>query len=586
MSAKQAKHRFFSKLLMMLLLLALFPQHGNTESLVKVAIIPFSMHAPNDLHYLQDGIRDMLASRLAWQGKVQVIDKSTTEQSLKGVKGDLTTAQAETIGKSLGANYVLFGSVTAVGQAISIDAKMAPIDQKSQPLALVAQTNMDGVIPQVNQFAQQINQKVFARPGEVAEVSGDAESASTRNPELLVPDNMTKGDRISYLNPNFIEVNPEDSLRNSGLWRSQTFPEGIVGMDIGDLDGNGQIDIVTVSGKRLMVQRKEGNALRSIATLNGTNMEQFLWVTLADTDRDGKDEIYVTKLIRRNDPKGNTSSRVSYGRDVIWEPGSFGLQMVGGKLQVLFNNEPYLLNAVVFPKRGKILLGQKAGSQSSTSITVGQEKTLDPTVYEMQFKGGKLSTLGHANIPQRCNVFNFAVADVNNDNNDEFIYVDQDNKLSVINASGSLLWKGRQRFAATSNGFAGQVTDLSYNQVDYFYLPSPIQVMDLNNDKIPEVVVNRNPDYSTFLPSAMKYYGSGEIVSFSWDQLGMVENWKTRELGGMVTSIRVGDIDGDGTPELLASMVLAKDFLKLWESKSTLFSYKLNVSQAKTAQAQ
>lgn len=586
MSRRQIFSVTFLKLIGVGIFLMLLSQHGIAESPVKVAIIPFSMHTPNDLHYLQDGIRDMLASRLAWQGKVQVLDKSTTEQAAKGLKGDLTLAQAENIGKSLGANYVLFGSVTAIGQAISIDAKMAPIDQQTQPLALVTQTNMDGVIPQINQFAQQINQKVFARPGETVAASVDAESASTRNPELLVPDNMIKGDRISYLNPNFIEVNPEDSLRSSGLWRSQTFSEGIVGMDIGDVDGDGHTDIVTVSGKRLMVQRKEGAALRNIATLNGTNMEQFMWVTLADTDRDGKDEIYVTKLVRRNDPRGNTSSRSSYGRDVVWVPASMGLQLVGGKLQELFNNEAYMLNAVVFPKRGKILLGQRAGDQSSTTIRVGTEKTLDATVYEMQLKGGKLSTLGQANIPKRCNVFNFAVADVNNDNNDEYIYVDQDNKLSVISASGSLLWKGRQRFAATTNGFAGEVTDLSYNQVDYFFIPSPILVMDVNNDKIPEVVVNRNPDYSTMLPTGLKYYGSGEIVSFSWDQLGMVENWKTRELGGMVTAIRVGDVDGDGTPELIASMVMAKDFLKLWESKSTLFSYKLNVSQAKTAKAQ
>lgn len=567
------------------LCLLLFPRHGSGQSPVKVAVMPFSMHTPNDLHYLQDGIRDMLTSRLAWQGKVQVVDKSAVEQAAKGVKGDLDISRAETIGRSLGAAYVLFGSVTAIGQTISIDAKMAPVERTAPPLALVTQTNMDGVIPQINQFAQQINQKVFARPGETVEAAVDTEAASTRNPELLVPENMIKGDRISYLNPNFIEVNPEESLRNTGLWRSQTFAEGIVGMDIGDLDGDGRTEIVTVSTKRVMVQKKEGNGLRSIATLNATNMEQFIWVALADTDRDGKDEIYVTKLVRRNDPRGNTSSRASYGRDVVWVPASFGLRMVGGKLQELFNNEPYLLNAVVFPKRGKVLLGQRAGNQSATMLRPGTEKTLDPTVYEMQLKGGKLSTLGQANLPKQCNVFNFAVADVNNDNNDEYMFVDQESRLSVIAANGSLLWKGRQRFAATTNGFAGEVTDLSFNQVDYFFIPSPILVMDVNNDGIPEVVVNRNPDYSTLLPAGLKYYGSGEIVSFSWDQLGMVENWKTRELGGMVTSIRVGDVDDDGTLELIASMVMAKDFLKLWESKSVLFSYKLNVSPAKPAQA-
>ncbi len=119
--------------------------------------------------------------------------------------------------------------------------------------------------------------------------------------------------------------------------------------------------------------------------------------------------------------------------------------------------------------------------------------------------------------------------------------------------------------------------------VDYFYIPSPILVSDLNNDNIKEIIVNRSPDYNRFMPEGLKTYGSGEIVSLSWDQLGMVENWKTRDISGMVTSIRVADLNQDGVPELIASLVLAKDFLKLWESQSTIFTYDLNISQTKSA---
>ncbi len=57
---------------------------------VRVAILPFSMHTPPNLSYLQDGIRDMLTSRLAWQGKVQVVDRSATNQALQGLKGEMT----------------------------------------------------------------------------------------------------------------------------------------------------------------------------------------------------------------------------------------------------------------------------------------------------------------------------------------------------------------------------------------------------------------------------------------------------------------------------------------------------------------
>jgi TolB-like protein len=120
------------------------------------------MHTPGELNYLQSGVREMLTSRLAWQGKVQVVDKSQSEQAVRGAK-DISLNDALKAGSSLKADYVLFGSITAMGQSVSIDAKMAPVSGKTEPLSFYAQTkSLDEVIPQINQFAQEINQKVFA----------------------------------------------------------------------------------------------------------------------------------------------------------------------------------------------------------------------------------------------------------------------------------------------------------------------------------------------------------------------------------------------------------------------------------------
>ena len=153
----------------------------------RVAILPFAMHTPANLNYLQSGIRDMLTSRLA-QGNVQVVEKAQTEQAAKGTK-EVTQNEALRIGAVLKADYVLFGSITGMGQSISIDAKMVPVSGKSEPVAFYAQTkNLDEVIPQINQFAQTINQKVFGRAGEKTQTaSADAETLATRNPELLLP---------------------------------------------------------------------------------------------------------------------------------------------------------------------------------------------------------------------------------------------------------------------------------------------------------------------------------------------------------------------------------------------------------------
>jgi len=551
---------------------------------IKVAILPFTMHAPNDLAYLQDGIRDMLASRLAWQGKIQVLDRAVVNQAFQGAKADISLSDAQRIGRTLKADHVLFGSLTALGQSISIDAKMAPVAAEgSEPIALYAQTkSLDDVIPKINQFAQEISQKVFARPGDQTQAQAssapsDAEASSTRNPELLVPSSMMQSnDKISYLNPNFVEVTPEGSLNQPGFWRSQTFQGAFVGMDVGDLDGDGRNELVAITTNKLTVFRKEANGLKTIATFDGPKMDRLLWVTVVDVNRDGKGEIYVTDLRKRNLTTTSGGEGVQGNRGYTEELASFALSFANGKLQVLCDRLPYFLNGVEFPKRGKVLIGQEKGQ-----VTEGPFK---PEAFEMQLRGDSLVTSVPANLPARCNVFNFVKADINKDHMDETIYLDEFNHLVIVNATGDQLWKSDKLFAATTNFFEGKVSDRRYNDIDVYSIPSSILITDLNKDGIPEIVAARSTDtLGKLMPNASRFFEKAEIVSLAWDQLGPVENWKTREIAGMVTSVRLADLNNDGKFQLVVSMVMAKDFMKLWESKSTIFSYELNVSPQKAA---
>jgi TolB-like protein len=544
---------------------------------VKVAILPFNMHTPPQLIYLQDGIRDMLTSRLGWEGKVQVLDRTTIDQATRGIKSDLSMDDALRIGRSLKADYVVFGSLTGIGQAISIDAKMASLSGKGEPLNFSSQTKtMDEVVPQINLFAQEINQKVFARPGEkVQTAAAEEESASTRNPELLIPSTMLPGEKISYLNPNFVEVTPDGSLRQPGLWRSQNINAGIVGMDVGDLNGDGRMEVVGVTKNKVIVYRKEGQALRPLGTYSGASVDHFLSVTVLDIDRDGRAEIFVSNLrqgVGRPRPDEIQQNEPGYGREMV---ASLVLRFIDPKFEVVSEKVPYFLNGVEFPKRERVLLGQQKGGSS--------EGAFQSEIYEMQLRGGTLSPLVRVNLPGRCNVFNFARADINNDGAEETILIDNSNRLLILNAIGDQMWKSDRAFGSTSNVFEGKVTDLRFNDVDYYAIPSPILVTDLNGDGIPEIVVTRAPStVNLFLPQGLKFYDKGEIISLSWDQMGLIENWKTREVNGMITSIRIADLNKDGNKQLVASLVLAKDYTKIWESKSSLFSYDLNISPAKT----
>jgi len=545
---------------------------------VKVAILPFNMHTPSQLMYLQDGIRDMLTSRLGWEGKVQVIDRTAVDQATRGVKSDISAEDAQRMGRTLKADYVVFGSLTGIGQAISIDGKMSPLTGKGEPLSFSAQTRtLDDVVPQINLFAQEINQKAFARPGEKTQSAArtEEEAYSTRNPELLVPTAMLPGEKISYLNPNFIEVTPEGSLRQGGIWRSQDFQGGIVGMDVGDLDGDGKVEVAMATQNKVMVYRKEGAGLRSLATYNGLNNDHYLWLCVMDANRDGRAEIYVTNLRTltgsRPLPSEVQQKEPGYGRETLV---SFVLTLAGSKLAVECENVPYFLNAVEMPKRGKILLGQKKGETNQGAF--------DSDIFEMQLKPKGLTPLVKAHLPSRCNVFNFAKADLKHDGSEQTILIDNSNYLIILNAAGDQIWRSDRLFGCTTNAFTAKVEDLRFNQMDYYSIPSPIQITDLNQDGIPEIVVTRtlSEALTKILPQGLKFYDRGEIVSLSWDQIGLVENWKTREVSGMISAIRIADLNNDGSQQLVASLLLAKDYTKLWQSKSTLISYSLNIATA------
>lgn len=49
----------------------------------RVAIVPFTANAQKDISFLIKGIRDMLASRLAWKQRVVVIEPDLVQRAMK-----------------------------------------------------------------------------------------------------------------------------------------------------------------------------------------------------------------------------------------------------------------------------------------------------------------------------------------------------------------------------------------------------------------------------------------------------------------------------------------------------------------------
>jgi TolB-like protein len=97
------------KLLILLLCAICMPGMALAQP-VKVAILPFAMHAEKDYGFLQKGIVEMLTSRLSAPGKVTVVDQVSTAQAVASAEGLGGESLALLVGAKLQADYAIHGS--------------------------------------------------------------------------------------------------------------------------------------------------------------------------------------------------------------------------------------------------------------------------------------------------------------------------------------------------------------------------------------------------------------------------------------------------------------------------------------------
>jgi TolB-like protein len=168
------------------------------ETPSKIAIVPFKINATEHFSFLQEGLTDMLTSRLAWQGRMVVIDKHKTQEGLKEISGNIDEKKARDIGEALGAHYVLFGSLTIIGDNISIDGKLIDIENQSHPATIYNQsTGIDTVMPTINAFAMEINRHIFGgdvtAPKESPPLQTPTTSDIRTHPERLLENDQKAG---------------------------------------------------------------------------------------------------------------------------------------------------------------------------------------------------------------------------------------------------------------------------------------------------------------------------------------------------------------------------------------------------------
>jgi TolB-like protein len=533
----------------------LFAAAGSAaEPVKKVAILPFQMNAPEDLDYLREGIMDMLASRLAWEGKVEVIDKQVVKEALAGYSGSLNESAARQVGSNLGVDYVLFGSLTVFGESVSIDGKMVALKEDTSPVTVYAQTKgLSEVIPRINEFAQNINSKIFGRGSPAVAPPPKQPRFSQAHPEKLLahgaPPPQTQQPH-SELNPYFIT--PAAPAAPGGFWQSQSLEEAITSMAVADVNGDKIPEILLLSPGALYIYQQAPSSLHLIKKYEGDRDDHFLWVSTADLNGNSIPEIYVSN--RR--------------REQLMS--SFVLEWNGSDWVRTAESIRYHLRAMELLGKGTVLLGQ--GSREEAPFSGG--------IYIMKKGEGEYQPFEGVGLPPRTRIYGFNLADLTGNGSAEVLVLDRTNKLTISAASDDqTLWESNDQFAASFDYLKGIETSpaarLGVEEREKVYLNAPILIADLNGDQRPEVLVNKN---NTGLLGGrsfinVNFFGESELYSLTWNGLTMMENWHTPKFPGMTTAYQVADVNGDGAPELLVALVSDPGTAVWKKAKSKVVAY-------------
>jgi len=487
-----------------------FPQAKDPNKVYKVAILPFLIHSQENLDYLREGIYDILSTRITVEGRIVVVDRSLVERALYEERPmRLDEAVAARIGMRVGADYIVLGSLTKVGNYISLDARLISVTEEKPPLGVYTQhKGIDDVMVKIGDFAQEIGARILGRRA----VAG--RQAEPRHPYLVQPR------KEGRLDPEGI-----------GFKRSQTLNFEIKGVDIGDVDGDKKNELVAIDNHSIYIFKYDGERLNLFQHIDAGYYHNFLTLDVADVNGNGIAEIIVTSVVED---------------DVR----SFIIEFEEGKFRKITEKAGWFFRVLDHPKEGPILMGQRRGSEG---IAVGP-------IYRFIWKKREFERGPVMPFPKDVPLFGVAMADVKGEGKQEIVFFDYSERLKILSQDGKSSWVSSARYGGTANFYETlKKKDEAFRPQDAppwrVYIPGRILIRDLDGDGMNEIIVNKNEFSSGTLIEKVRIFEKGEIHSLLWEGDGLATNWKTREIKGYIADYQVRDIDNDGEEELVVAVV-------------------------------
>ena len=537
-----------------------------------VTVLPFTLNSAENIDYVKKGIAEMLSTRISVPNKIEVTNKDVVLEELKksNIK-EITLIDVYKLGNKLKSDYVVWGSITKIGNSLSIDGKLIDIVASKSDIGIFTQSqNLDEVIPKINDFSQRIVQHILGTSSQQAAPTVAAAGAAkptapgvSRESQIIAGMRAggKKGTLTSAINPDFI--NAPDPFNRQGFWMSQKILTEFKGMDVGDVNGDGLNEVVVIDKNNVYIYQKAGNELKLLEKIPGKSYDNYLAVDVADINKDGVKQIFVTSL-------NNTLLD------------SFVLEFKNGKYVKIASDIRWFLRVLDTPSGIPILIGQGYGF----------DKPFDTPIHEIVWRDGKYVEDQKMKIPLGLSIYGLTIDNLGTGGSGEkIIALDELDYLCIFEkttkpltriftfgfSNNDLIWRSDDVFGGSNNYFENIDKTRPEENEKSAFVNLRIHTYDTNKDGKKEIIIVKNISSVGRVFKHLKLFTSSEIYNLEWDGMGMAENWRTKKINGYVADYCIKDIDNDGKPEIVLALVLSVG--ASLRDKSVIVVYKLDTTQ-------
>jgi len=527
----------------------------------KVALFEFDVNSNEELGYLKSGISALLPSRISVPEKINIIENYLLKKELTK-NPEKTLPNLTSIAEKLGADFMVFGNITKLGENISIDASLVDIlnDRKSTPV-FIQSIGVDNMIPEINNFAKNIKglirgEKIVSIPdaydtdddlySEIQNVPTitDEEPRLNKEPVYEAPVRRKPRKKITAApKPVFKKTLPlfKDMPALSHVIKHTPLHY----LATGDINGDGKLELLVAGEANILIYQLNGNTLIPAGEIKTKVTTSIIRIDTADLNNNETDEIYISSYDGR-------------------APNSLVIEHRKGKYETLFESKVWFFRVM----DNNILMGQKADTS----------RIFSGAIHVMEWKEDEIISREQIVLPNGISLYGYTENDIDEDIDDEYIAFQRGlfsarYQLVILSYTGRIEWQDTEKFGGTPN----TLTELPFGDDDTEkLLPVPLRILceDYNNDDRLDLITAKNSKNKKGFLAKMVHYNQGEIMSLQWNGSDLETNWTTGIIKGYVTDYIMADFDNDNKKELIMLSVSDEGF---WgKAKNTIRVYKLS----------